>query len=187
MKNKKNSKVMIGIIALACILVVAISYAISELTLTGDKNVIMSVGDIDVTISDNSTDVISISNGLPVQDSVGKASDPYIFTIHNNGTRSVKVDIYLADDTEQLTSCNQTNGSCGLINASMIKYELITPDATTSSLLPTNRLIGTVTIAPSGSKTNELRIWLDWDASDSTAKGKYFFGKISLDVTELSE
>lgn len=186
MDKKKNIKVIAGILILACIITVAISFAILKTTLHGKKNVILTVGDIDVSIADDSTNVISVSNGIPVADSVGQASSPYKFTIKNNGSKSVKADIYLDDDSDQRQTCITSNGTCDLITNSMISYQLITPSATTSSILSSNRKIGTVTIAAKGSSNCELRVWMNMNADDS-AKGKYFFGKINLDVTEITK
>lgn len=187
MERKKRSNVILIGMIVAIIAIIAISFALLQTTIYGQKNVILRVGDIDVTIADDSINVISVSNGLPAPDEVGKATSPYKFTINNNGTRKVKVDIYLDDDAEQLATCQSTNGSCPLIDDTMIKFELITSDGTTSGVLPANRYIGEIATIAGGSSSNcELRIWLSYDA-DNTAKNKYFFGKIKLDVTELTE
>ena len=186
MKEIKKKAVIIGLVFLLLILlIIGISYALLRQNILAESGkIIYKAGDLEVSLEEDSTTSLSLENAAPIEDTDGKAqTKAYRFTIHNQGTQDLTYEIWLDNDVEAAVNCDSEKGStCELLNDEDIKYELKSSSDNSSNNL-VNRNLTTGIIPGSSSITYELRLWLDINA-DNTAMGKYFFGKIRLEVSQ---
>ncbi len=188
--KKKNVKLYLVILFVALIVLVGITYAAASQILRGSKNVLMTVGNIQIVIDQDTPNTISLTDGVPVSDSEGITSSPYEFNIINNGNKAVYYDIYLENDTTAQANCTKTKGStCELIAPTSISYQLIEADkiVSTGSLSSTSNLLYNLGgLDKNTGKTYQLRIWLNTSATTADTN-KYYFGRLRLDAKELME
>ena len=184
MSNKKKTIVILSVLILV-IAVIAISYALSKLTLEGKKTILLSVKNLEVLIDENESDVIKIENAIPVSDEEGSKNSPYKFSIQNNGSRKVSYSLYLEQDSTALNDCGE---SCEVMDSSFISYQLTKDNEIvkkgTLANVESNLLLEDIEIGIGKIQDYELTLWMNYSA-DNSAKGKYYFGRIRLDAREL--
>lgn len=111
---------------------------------------------------------ISLSNTLPMSDTEGEQTDPYVFTIRNNGNVDYKFNIKL------LSTSDNT------ISPEYIKIKIDDEGVKTLSSL-TDSIIKEDVILPAGETIDiTLRAWLSSDTKN-TEIGKTFNSKIVID------
>ena len=111
---------------------------------------------------------ISLSNTLPMSDTEGEQSDPYVFTIKNNGNVDYKFNV-------KLLSTNDNTFS-----PEYIKIKIDDEGVKTLSSL-TDSIIKKDIILPAGETIDiTLRVWLSSDTKN-TEIGKTFNSKIVID------
>jgi surface protein len=178
-KVLKYKKELMAIV-IVLILLLGLSFAWLTLTLNGTKNVVVKSGTLSVVLDDSTSTGISLTNAYSISDEDGLATDPYTFTITNNGTLNSNYTIYLDDNTLETGETR--------IDDSAIKYNLKEGNATiNTALLSTtgtnpNRVLKTGYIKPGITKTYTLRVWIA-DSADNTAMNKVFRGKLRVEAT----
>ncbi len=185
-KGKKENIILFGIAVIILIIAISsLSLAALKKQVNGNSGkVIYKAGDLSIRLDETGTTDIAITNSIPTSDSDGQNQAAYKFSLVNSGDVALCYKIYLDNDTAAQTSCNTTQGStCQLLSDGNIRYSLKKNSTNSLNSLTSTRLLDSGTIAASATNTYEFRIWLDYDA-DSTAMGKYFFGKLRVEANQ---
>lgn len=183
MKEKKRIiPIIISIIAIILI-VIGASYAWFTLTIEGTKTNILRVGNLALTLEDESSVGINQENAIPMLDEDGEMTDPYHFTLKNEGSIPSEYTIYLDDDT--------LDGGEERIANSKVKYQLDKNGEKTTALLSTiednnTRILDSGKINGGSTNTYDLRLWLDENVT-SEASGQVFKGKIRIEAVQVTD
>ena len=186
-KEKKEKLILMSIAAILVVVAIStFSLAALKKKINGSSGkVVYQAGDLDVVLDETGSTDIAITTAIPTKDSDGQTQTPYKFSIKNNGTAALSYEIYLDNDTDAQASCTKTKGStCALLSDSDIRYE-IKKDTARVKTLTSTRLLGSGTVAASSSDSYELKVWLNYNATNS-AMGKYFFGKVRVVVKQIN-
>ena len=184
-REKRNKLFKLGLpIILGTILLIGVSYAWLTLTLNGTKTNVLKAGSLSLTLTDTATNGINMTGAVPMLDEVGVTTDPYTFTLTNNGTIESEYTIYL-DDVALET--NETR-----IADSAIKYNLVKDDVSVKTELLSstgnnpNRVLETGVIPAGESYEYDLRLWIDQNAT-TAINGKVFRGTIRVEASQIIE
>ncbi len=188
MKITINKKVILitSTFIIVILLVVAVSYALlKENIFDKSGNIIYQSGDLDITLTEDSSSGITLTSLQPVTDTQGMAQTAaYKFTVANKGSKSLHYEVYLDRDTAAQSSCTNNKGSpCEFLTETQLRYQLKTNGTSYVTTLPTSRRIYTGDIAANTTDSQELRLWISYLA-DNYAQGKYYFGKLRIEVTQ---
>lgn len=169
MKNKKTTRLVLIIasIVLALIAVISTTQAyFSSDTYANNPNEYQS-GILSIEAISKSNN-ISLDNTLPMSDTEGLTTTPYVFTIKNNGNVDYKFDVKLlatSDDT---------------FDSQYIKLQVDNEGVSTLSFL-TNSIIKKDVVLYAGETIDiSVRIWLS-ENTKNTQIGKSFNSKIVID------
>lgn len=96
-KDKKWKKVRIGVaISLAVLLVIGISYALFTTTLTGKKKNVITTGNYELAIENETPENgISLENDYPTTDELGLTREAYEFDLVNKSDIASTYDLYM--------------------------------------------------------------------------------------------
>ena len=125
-------------------------------------------GILDIT-SESLSGSVTINNQLPMSDSDGENSTPYIFRITNKGNLSYKFNIMLLSTTTE----NQ-------IEAQYIKLKVNDNEIVTLNSLTNGVILSDITLKPNEYIDVTLRVWLDIN-TPNTQIGKTFNAKITTE------
>ena len=125
-------------------------------------------GILDIT-SESLSGSVTINNQLPMSDSDGESSTPYIFRITNKGNLSYKFNIMLLSTTTD----NQ-------IEAQYIKLKVNDNEIVTLNSLTNGIILSDITLKPTEYIDVTLRVWLDIN-TPNTQIGKTFNAKITTE------
>jgi len=178
-KKKRIVPIIISIIAVI-IVVIGASYAWFTLTIEGTKTNTLRVGNLALTLDDESSVGIHDENALPMLDEDGETLDPYHFTLKNEGSVPSDYTIYLDDDALD-------EGEERIAN-SAVKYQLDKNGTKTKGLLSsieseTTRILDSGKIKGNSTNTYDLRLWLDENVT-SEVSGQVFKGKIRIEAVQ---
>ena len=81
--GKKKIVIIFSIVLFVCLLV-GLSYAWLSQTVIGQKNLTVTVGDLDLILDESTSEGIVLKYAIPTEDADGQALDPYTFTVQNN-------------------------------------------------------------------------------------------------------
>ena len=171
MKNKKKIIIVVAAIAVSLI---GFSLLNSTYSLFYHEEISKntegySTGTLSITASSKGS-TISLSDALPVEDSVGSTSTPYTFTITNTGNLNYKFNIKLLS----------TGSSSTTIGSQYIKLKVDDGSVTTLSSLSNGIIKKDVTLAAGDSIDISVRVWLSISTPNSQI-GKTFNSKIVID------
>ena len=171
MKNKKKIIIVVAAIAVSLI---GFSLLNSTYSLFYHEEISKntegySTGTLSITASSKGS-TISLSDALPVEDSVGSTSTPYTFTITNTGNLNYKFNIKLLS----------TGSSSTTIGSQYIKLKVDDGSVTTLSSLSNGIIKKDVTLAAGKSIDISVRVWLSISTPNSQI-GKTFNSKIVID------
>ena len=179
MNNKKRSGIYV--LCLLLILIIGISYAWLQITLTGDKKNTVTVGTLSLKLDDKFGEGINIENAVPLSDESGLKTKSYKFELENNGTILSNYTIYLDDlDLEE--------GEVRLPDK-YVKYTLIKNGKESSpALLSTtgtnpNRILDSGKLKVGEKNTYELKIWID-SSADNSIMAMTFLTKIRVEASQ---
>ena len=127
-----------------------------------------TTGILDIT-SESLSGSVTINNQLPMSDSDGENSTPYIFRITNKGNLSYKFNIMLLSTTTD----NQ-------IEAQYIKVKVNDNEIVTLNSLTNGVILSDITLKPDEYIDVTLRVWLDIN-TPNTQIGKTFNAKITTE------
>lgn len=107
-EKKKNwlqrHKMSVLVVVSAIVMLIGLSYAWLQLTLRGEKDLIIRAGSLSLVLDDSMSSGVTIASAVPVTDDEGKNQEGYTFTLENNGSIASGYTIYLDDlalDEEQ--------------------------------------------------------------------------------------
>ena len=171
MKNKKKIIIVVAAIAVSLI---GFSLLNSTYSLFYHEEISKntegySTGTLSITASSKGS-TISLSDALPVEDSVGSTSTPYTFTITNTGNLNYKFNIKLLS----------TGSSSTTIGSQYIKLKVDDGSVTTLSSLSNGIIKKDVTLKAGASIDINVRVWLSISTPNSQI-GKTFNSKIVID------
>lgn len=171
MKNKKKIIIVVAAIAVSLIgfSLLNSTYSLFYHEETSKNTERYSTGTLSITASSKGS-TISLSDALPVEDSVGSTSTPYTFTISNTGNLNYKFNIKLLS----------TGSSSTTIGSQYIKLKVDDGSVTTLSSLSNGIIKKDVTLAAGESIDISVRVWLSISTPNSQI-GKTFNSKIVID------
>lgn len=170
-KNKKKIIIVVAAIAVSLIgfSLLNSTYSLFYHEETSKNTEGYSTGTLSITASSKGS-TISLSDALPVEDSVGSTSTPYTFTITNTGNLNYKFNIKLLS----------TGSSSTTIGSQYIKLKVDDGSVTTLSSLSNGIIKKDVTLAAGESIDISVRVWLSISTPNSQI-GKTFNSKIVID------
>lgn len=170
-KNKKKIIIVVAAIAVSLIgfSLLNSTYSLFYHEETSKNTEGYSTGTLSITASSKGS-TISLSDALPVEDSVGSTSTPYTFTITNTGNLNYKFNIKLLS----------TGSSSTTIGSQYIKLKVDDGGVTTLSSLSNGIIKKDVTLAAGDSIDISVRVWLSISTPNSQI-GKTFNSKIVID------
>lgn len=180
-KNKKKIIIVVAAIAVSLIgfSLLNSTYSLFYHEKTSKNTEGYSTGTLSITASSKGS-TISLSDALPVEDSVGSTSTPYTFTITNTGNLNYKFNIKLLS----------TGSSSTTIGSQYIKLKVDDGSVTTLSSLSNGIIKKDVTLKAGTSIDINVRVWLSI-STPNTQIGKTFNSKIVIDgqavYTETSQ
>ena len=164
---KKKILFLIISIFLVILILFSSSYALLFKVDETDKQS-YKTGILDIT-SESLSGSVTINNQLPMSDSDGENSTPYIFRITNKGNLSYKFNIMLLSTTTD----NQ-------IEAQYIKLKVNDNETVTLNSLTNGVILSDITLKPTEYIDVTLRVWLDIN-TPNTQIGKTFNAKITTE------
>ena len=183
---KNNKRKVIIILFVLLIVIIGISYAWLKMTVFGQKDVGIVVGNIDLVLNEPG-EGIQLVNTIPTYDDEGKKESPYTFSLKNESKIDLYYTISLVDDEEALSNCRTTDGSaCKLLDPRDIRYELKLGNKTFTESLSDSSIINYGVIGVDEIINGELRVWLNINATNE-AMGKVFLGKLKAFATQQIE
>lgn len=193
-KEKRNNGLKkTYLLILTFILLLGFSYAIFSYLKLGEKTNIVKTGFLIIKIDDSIGKAIHVENAYPVTDEIGKTSDPYKFTITNQGTIDANYELRLISDLDAINECG-----CDKKNtiANSIKYEYKKTTSTSSTISNIQFLsnkndwsktsLETGTIKAGETISYELRLWIDEDTTSSEAN-KHLHAKVEVEAVQYTE
>src|SRR5574344_1429803 len=97
---KANIKyIRIFVISILVCFTFGVSYALLTASYTSNKNHIITVGSLKLTLDDSASSGITLSNALPESDTNGLKEQDYTFTLTNTGTATFVYNLNLVDNT----------------------------------------------------------------------------------------
>lgn len=171
MKNKKKIIIVVAAIAVSLIgfSLLNSTYSLFYHEETSKNTEGYSTGTLSITASSKGS-TISLSDALPVEDSVGSTSTPYTFTITNTGNLNYKFNIKLLS----------TGSSSTTIGSQYIKLKVDDGSIATLSSLSNGIIKKDVTLAAGESIDISVRVWLSISTPNSQI-GKTLNSKIVID------
>ena len=171
MKNKKKIIIIVAVIAVSLIgfSLINSTYSLFYHEDTSKNTEGYSTGTLSITASSKGG-TVSLSDALPVEDSVGSASTPYTFTVTNTGNLNYKFNIKLLS----------TGSSSTTIGSQYIKLKVDNDAVSTLSSLNSGIIKKDVTLAAGESIDISVRVWLSISTPNSQI-GKTFNSKIVID------
>ena len=159
--NKKNKKVIIVtmISILVLITLISTSFAMFFTNASSNNKDLIKTGDLSVTFNDSMGSAININPARPVSDVYGKQTEPYKFTITNNGDYIATYNIVL--ENEIIT--NQSGLSNNEVKSN-IKYQM-NNNMGILSTLPNGNILYTGCINKGETINFELRLWVKEEAT----------------------
>ena len=188
LKNIGEKKIIIvcSILLVICLLV-GLSYAWLSQTVLGQKNLTVTVGDLDFILDESTSEGIVLKYAIPIEDVDGQALEPYTFTIQNNSGVASSFRLTLEKDEEGLASC-QTEAmvSCEPLDVNDIRYEIKEDGVSKIGTLGESGLLLDSYLEKGEKNSYELRLWLDIDTGNE-AEGKVYYGKLKLEAVQTEE
>jgi len=182
-QNKKQEFIISISILFVLVLLIGVSYAWFSLTLEGTKINVLKAGTLSLVLNDENTLGINETEAVPMLDEIGEQTDPYHFTLENEGDLPSDYTIYL-DDVELEESETR-------ISDTFVKYQLVKDGTKKTALLSTtgthpNRVLDQGTIDGNTTITYDLRLWIDENATNEIM-GTVLKAKIRVVATQTIE
>lgn len=170
-KNKKKIIIVVAVVAVSLIgfSLLNATYSLFYHEDTSKNTEGYTTGTLSITASSKGN-TVSLSDALPVEDSVGSTSTPYTFTVTNTGNLNYKFNIKLLS----------TGSSSTTIDSQYIKVKVDDDSVTTLSSLSNGIIKKDVMLAAGKSIDISVRVWLSISTPNSQI-GKTFNSKIVID------
>ncbi|MBR1417212.1 MAG: InlB B-repeat-containing protein, partial [Bacilli bacterium] len=177
MKNNKNFKLILIVIAIALLLVVGTSYALWILTFKQNGDNVLTTDCFRISFSEVSGTDINLTNTYPMTDEEGSQTSPYQFTIKN-------VCSYIADYDITLEAINTSTLSADYLRSKLNDNNPITLGsiANNENLVLQNasysKTLGSGSLLENEEVSYDLRLWVDNDSTKEQSANKEFKGKV---------
>lgn len=204
-RGVEGNKKKIIALAVALVLLIGGTYAWLTLTLTGTKTARIEAGTLSLELVDEANE-INVENALPVTDEEGKATDPYVFTLNNNGNITSLYTVYLdsAAIEEGLSAMPQDKvkysvvktvktivgsrdslGEDGDTADTVVSTETLATDVYNSGTETiSSKMLDTGSLAAGNYIDYELRLWISSEATNDEMKNTAFAGKLRIEATQ---
>ncbi len=172
MKEKQNKTMLIIILIVLIIVIIALSYAAFRFIGPGNKDNIITLGTLELTLNEGNT--INLEDTYPLTDSEGLALSGYDFTLENTGTADVNYVIYLDNVTIESPDIKLDDK---YLKYSLDKNNIIGSANYLNDLgVDGSRILDQGTLTSSNENSYVLRIWptteIDGDFGGQVWKGK---------------
>ncbi len=187
-KKKQTTFVLLGILLIAIVITVGVTYAIWQITLQQSGTNIITTGCLNLTLTNN-TEAVNLLNAYPMSDEEGKSGTPYTFTITNTCEAKTNYVInletvssgskILPDEYVKVSLRNgETESFLSVLNSSHENTEKVIAEASKAYKLYQGSL------GNNESVTYNLNLWMDYDtpAIDEVMNASYS-GKIAVSAT----
>ncbi len=191
MKKKKNNR-WLAILFLAVVLVALfVAYAIFTYQKTGTKQNELTTGTLVLKLDETKGNAIDLSNVVPVLDETGLETDPYQFTLINEGSLSAQYRIRLEYDEDAMAAdgCTDKTMAYSQVKYALWKQNNTTDDASQNdpALLSTltDHILDAGTLTAGDSNDYALRLWIDSQVGDNGAdeiNGKHLHVRLVIDA-----
>ena len=183
--QKNRRKIILTLCIVGIILIVSgISYAYLSVNLSGGKENIVKVGDLNLILDETSSNGITLENGVAITDEEGLAQDGSSFSLKNNGKAYVCYKLYL-DDRD--LSSGEIRVDDKLIKFSLDKNSAVGKAQTLPTIgTNSNRLLDEGTIASGATISYKLRLWFNSEI-DANYSGQVFKGKLRVEATQCEK
>lgn len=175
--DKDSKKIIVGlfICLFGIVVLLGTSYAFFQVSYTSEKKNVLTAGVFEVKF-ESGGNAINLANAYPMTEAEGKATEPFVFTVNNNGTMNSSYTITLVEE----------NGTT--LDKSLLKYTLKknNEEESTPQFLTNLTLVSNQTLNASSKDTYSLKIWLDESATND-AQGKKWKGKVSITAVEKQD
>lgn len=204
-RGVEGNKKKIIALAVALVLLIGGTYAWLTLTLTGTKTARIEAGTLSLELVDEANE-INVENALPVTDDEGKATDPYVFTLNNNGNITSLYTVYLdsAAIEEGLSAMPQNRVKYSVVKTiktivgsrdsleedgdtadTVVSTETLATDVYNSGAETiSSKMLDTGSLAAGNYIDYELRLWISSDATNDEMKNTAFAGKLRIEATQ---
>lgn len=175
-----NKKIVL-IIFFVLVLLFGVTYSFFFLKISSSKNNVLVAGSLSVSLDENFSNEINISNAIPMSDSDGLETKAYSFSLKNDGTISSEYSIYLDDMKIDFDKKR--------MNDNYIRYSLEKNGVSANSSLLSdcgtnqNRVLDNGIISKNTTNTYVLRLWIDSNA-DNDVMGTVFKGHIRIEAIQ---
>lgn len=200
-----NKKKIIALVV-ALVLLVGGTYAWLTLTLTGTKTARIEAGTLSLELVDEANE-INVENALPVADEEGMKTDPYVFTLNNNGNITSLYTVYLdsaaideglsampqdkvkysvVKTVKEIVGSRDSLGEDGDIADNVVSATETFPTDVYNNGAETisSKMLDTGTLAAGNYIEYELRLWISSDATNDEMKNTAFAGKLRIEATQ---
>ena len=208
MKNNKTKKIIRYTFLLGLFLVVlGTSYALFTVTLTGKKLTRIKTGDFSLKLTDKYGNeetegyAINLEDAYPTEDKVGINITPYEFIVENDGNVPASYELvinstgdmdtqyikYSLTEKDYLKKANGTYYMGGLYKDSVKcnAYDVSRCSISSPTLGEGNeKTIHTTTLLPGEKMAYELRLWIDWSATEIDINNKTYEANVVIKATQ---
>ncbi len=158
------------------------AYAVFTSVSKSEEYNVIKVGTLNIDFGDV-TNTINLSGQYPMTDAEGAKLKPYTFTITNTGSLKTDYEVYIQDDTDMIDKDKCTNNQ---LSKDYIRFKLDTASPVDlSSIASSNYRIATGSIAPEGSVTYTLYVWIK-DGVGNDVLNRHYHGKIVVNGVNSS-
>lgn len=174
MNKKYRISLIIITLMLVCTIFVATSYALWSVTEVQNDTNIVATGCFNATLTNDNP--IALSNTYPITEASGLETTPYTFTITNTCSIAASYEI-------SLESLAATNLGGEYLRVSLDKqmsslYSGLENATTYFDSSKSAKQLNKGKLGAGESVTYDLRLWLDYDATQDTTANKTFEAKI---------
>ncbi len=158
------------------------AYAVFTSVSKSEEYNVIKVGTLNIDFGDV-TNTIDLSGKYPMTDAEGVKLTPYTFTITNTGSLETDYELYIQDDADMIDKDKCANNQ---LSKDYIRFKLDTGSpADLSSIASSNYRIATGSIAPEGSVTYTLYVWIK-DGVGNDVLNRHYHGKIVVNGVNSS-
>lgn len=184
----KENKVIVFLLICSVIMLSGLSYAWYKLSLSGEREITLSSGSLELTFTEGED--ITLVNAEPLSDEDGLATAGYHFSLKNTGNIDSSYTIYLDDVS--------LDSGITRMSDSYIKYSLEKNGTVNNPILLNSnssftneagvitRSIGTDTIGVGNTDEYVLHIWIA-DSADNGVMNTTFKAKLRIEATQKVE
>ena len=188
---QKNKKLLLSVF-LGVIVVIGVSYAWLQITLTGTKKVVIRSGNLSLNLDEDASEGISLTNAYPMTDQEGLKTTSYDFTLKNDGTIPNSYTIYLEDTTGEAEvkafpvlkydiKKTEYNADDSIKTAEVDTMQLLSAIKTTDGIV-----LDSGTLEVGEYNKYSFKLWMDYDANDDY-QNSHFKGNLKIVGNQIKE